>query len=182
MDKTDIFIIVVYYTLVLLSSAWISLDSAKVQLSHYQTPFSYNPWVVWFIMIPFWYITMPWYLVIRHRIKRDLIPMKNPNVVLRYKYGLRSRQGVNALIVMGASLLIIGLMTFVFKRPPIELASWPRWIFWTLYIISLGALLAIPLSATYLLVIIILGWLRKEPYTLIKSEHGAASDAAARPE
>lgn len=50
------------------TSVWAGVDSARVRLSRYQSGISYGPVVLAILCSIFWIVGFPWYLSVRHRI------------------------------------------------------------------------------------------------------------------
>jgi len=50
------------------TSVWAGLDSAKLHLRRYECGISYGPVVLGILCSMFWFVGFPWYLSMRHKI------------------------------------------------------------------------------------------------------------------
>ena len=66
------------WILVLGTTAWAAIDSAKLDLKKYKTGIAYGPVVLFIAVALAWIIGFPWYLVVRHQIKAGTLPLKQP--------------------------------------------------------------------------------------------------------
>jgi len=64
--------------LILLTSAWAAVDSVYINLQAYKTWIALHPMILFNAMYLLWFVMLPWYLVIRSRIKAGSVPKKQP--------------------------------------------------------------------------------------------------------
>ena len=57
-----------YAPMVVGTSVWTGIDSAKLRLRRYQSGISYSPVVLGILCSMFWIVGFPWYLSMRHKI------------------------------------------------------------------------------------------------------------------
>ncbi len=62
--------------LILLTSTWAAVDSVHINLQAYKTWISLHPMILFNVMYLLWFVMLPWYLVIRSRIKAGLVPKR----------------------------------------------------------------------------------------------------------
>ena len=48
---------IAYWTIVFLSALWVAVDSSRLKLVRYNTGLSYKPLLLFFLMIPVWYVS-----------------------------------------------------------------------------------------------------------------------------
>ena len=152
---------VTFWAIVLLSSLWVAVDSSRLKLVRYNTGLSYKPLLLFFLMIPVWYVSFPWYLVVRARIRsRKLIPMDEPNQ--RRCHGFcspRAKLGMSA-IVTG---IVIGLVFQLVSVPGQRLS------FVGMIVLSL-ATVSIIFGSIVVLSTLVQGWLGCESKS-VDDEH-----------
>lgn len=96
---------IAYCVLVVVSSIWVAWDSSRFKLVRYNTGLSYKPLLLFFLMVPIWYVSFPWYLVVRAKIKAGkLSAMNEPNQPRCY--GLRSRRAKFGMLAIAAGIVI----------------------------------------------------------------------------
>ena len=86
------------------SSMWAAWDSSRLKLVRYNTGLSYKPLLLFFLMVPIWYVSFPWYLVVRARIKAGKLSAMNGQSQPGC-YGLRSRRAK-----FGMSAIALGIV------------------------------------------------------------------------
>jgi hypothetical protein len=65
------------WIIVLGTALWGAIDSTKIHLKRYESGISYGPFVLFFGLVILWFITFPWYLIIRHKIKTGTAVLKD---------------------------------------------------------------------------------------------------------
>ena len=64
------------WIVILGTAGWVALDSAKIQIKRYQSGISYGPGVLFIACVLLWAVTLPWYLVVRSKIKNRTALLK----------------------------------------------------------------------------------------------------------
>ena len=59
------------------TSAWVVYDSTKIGLTKYKSSIALKPAVLLIGMLFLWFIGFPWYLSVRYKIKKGLMPLKD---------------------------------------------------------------------------------------------------------
>jgi hypothetical protein len=62
--------------LIIITSFWTAWDSSKIGLIKYKSGISYKPVVLFFLVLTLWIVGFPWYLHMRHKIKRGAAHLK----------------------------------------------------------------------------------------------------------
>lgn len=57
-----------YVPMIVGTSVWVGIDSARLRLRRYQSGISYSPVVLGILCSMFWIVGFPWYLSMRHKI------------------------------------------------------------------------------------------------------------------
>ena len=57
-----------YVPMIVGTSVWAGVDSARLRLNRYQSGISYSPVVLGVLCSMFWIVGFPWYLSMRHKI------------------------------------------------------------------------------------------------------------------
>jgi hypothetical protein len=161
MEANDILIVTVLNTTIIGSSIWAAYDSSKIGLCRYKTGISYRPWILFLLMIIFWYVSLPWYLIVRHKIKHGQVPLIDLADQRENKQGLRSARGKFSISALGLGIVIFFLIELIQPEPE-RLALWPQWILWSTIILSLLAFFAIIFGAFFTLYIIASAWRKKD--------------------
>ncbi len=105
-DSTELLLVLTYYTVIIAVSLWVSYDSSRINLVRYNTGLSYRPWILFLVMIPLWYISIPWYLIVRRRIRIGKIsPMNDIEREQRKFTGLSSRKGRLGFVFIGLGII-----------------------------------------------------------------------------
>lgn len=65
------------WILVPATAVWAAIDSSKIRLKRYKSGISYGPIPVFFGFIFLWEIAIPWYLIVRHKIKTGQAVLKD---------------------------------------------------------------------------------------------------------
>jgi low affinity Fe/Cu permease len=65
------------WIMVIGTAVWAAIDSTKIHLKRYESGISYGPVVLFFGFVLLWFIAFPWYLVVRHKIKTGVAPLKD---------------------------------------------------------------------------------------------------------
>lgn len=63
--------------MILVTTLWAVIDSAKIHLKRYKSGISYGPVVLFVCMLLLWVVAFPWYLVVREKIKTGTAVLKN---------------------------------------------------------------------------------------------------------
>ena len=58
----------IYVPMIVGTSVWAGVDSARLHLRRYQSGISYSPVVLAILISMFWIVGFPWYLSMRHKI------------------------------------------------------------------------------------------------------------------
>ena len=96
---------ITFWAIVLLLSLWVAVDSSRLKLVRYNTGLSYKPLLLFFLMIPIWYISFPWYLVVRARIRSGkLVPVHEASK--RASQGLHSPKAKLGMLAVAAGIVI----------------------------------------------------------------------------
>lgn len=66
--------------LVVGTAFWAAYDSARIELSKYESGISHGPAVVFFVFIMLWIAAFPWYLSVRYKITHGLAQRKEPTL------------------------------------------------------------------------------------------------------
>ena len=144
---------IIFWATVLLSSLWVAGDSSRLKLVRYNTGLSYKPLLLFFLMIPVWYVSFPWYLVVRARIKSGkLVPMDEANQ--RGCHGLRSPRAKLGMLAIAAGIVIAWMYQLV-SVPGQHLS------FVGMIVLSL-ALVSVIFGSIVVLSTLVLGWLGRE--------------------
>jgi len=138
---------------ILLSSLWVAGDSSRLKLVRYNTGLSYKPLLLFFLMIPVWYVSFPWYLVVRAKIRSGKLgPMDEANQ--RGCHGLRSPRAKLGMSAIAAGIILSWMWQLVS-------ASGQRLSFVGMIVLSL-ALVSVIFGSIVVLSTLVLGWLGRE--------------------
>ena len=159
MNRSEIIAVVICYAAILTSSFWVAYDSSKINLSRYRTGISYKPWILFLLMIPLWYISFPWYVVVRYRIRRGRIRVIDPIQSADIAHGLKSSKGKFGVIILVSGIITSNLLAIFFDCTPEELIIYPNWFLGLLYGLGLFSVSAVIFGGIYTLYVIVLGWL-----------------------
>jgi hypothetical protein len=161
LSRSEIFFIILSYAAIIISSVWVAYDSSKVKLFKYNTGLSYKPWILCLLMIPLWYVSFPWYLVVRYKIKRGDIQFLDTTEMVEIKHGLKSSKGKLGIVILVSGIIVLAILKLsVFVRASEDLVIFPIWFLWLLYGLVLFSFSAVIFGGIYTLYIIFTGWLK----------------------
>ena len=171
MDISAIIYIVAFYGFIIGSSAWVAYDSSKINIQHYSTGLSYKPRLLFFLALVSWCISVPWYLVLRYRIKQGKITIIGPNASSHLKGGLRSSRGKFGICVLLAGILIAQVHIFL-PRSEEALSTWSPWMIWGICVVMVLGLLSIVFGSVLVLYVVITRWITESSSIHINSPKG----------
>jgi hypothetical protein len=170
MDISAVIYIVAFYGFIIGSSAWVAYDSSKISLRHYLTGLSYKPRLLFFLVVASWCISIPWYLVIRHRIKHGKITPIGPNASSHLNGGWRSPRGKFGLFALFAGILITQVHIFL-PNSEDALATWSPWMLWSIWAVMVLGLLSIVFGSILVLYTVTAKWMTESKSIHKKSIH-----------
>jgi hypothetical protein len=69
------------FFIVIGTAIWVAIDSSKIQLKRYKSGISYGPVVLFICFLLLWVVALPWYLIVRYKIKTGTAVLKNDTTI-----------------------------------------------------------------------------------------------------
>ena len=64
----------IIWPMIFISSLLLAIDSKIIQIKKYKTSLAFGPAILFIACVLMWIYVFPWYVVVRYRIKKGLIP------------------------------------------------------------------------------------------------------------